>query len=231
MKNLNKTNAFTLAEVLITISIIGIISALTLPSVITKYHQNVMEAKFKKAYSSLQQALYSIDPNVYATLSSNAGNTQTEFFSDLYSKYKVVNNKNVKDLYKDKKGTKYLIKTYTKKSGDMNQCAQLPTNIAYDGSAIGGVYNCFANWIVIDTNGPMQGPNALGHDIFYFSLSDKGKLIPVGSDEYTHWEMNDNTVYCSKKSDNIRNGSSCAYFAVSNICPDDHSKTYWQCLR
>ena len=69
-----------------------------------------MEVQFKKAYSSLQQALYSIDPDMYATLSSNAGDTNTEFFTDLYSKYKVVNDKNVNRLYLQK--NKYVIKTY-----------------------------------------------------------------------------------------------------------------------
>ncbi len=199
-----------------------------MPSLIAKHYRKVMETKFKKSYSILQQALYSIDPNIYATLSSSAGDADTEFFTDLYNKYNVVNDKNVRDLYK--RNNLIVIKTYTKKSGDMNQCAQLPTRIAYDGSAIGGMYNCSGNWIVIDTNGPKQAPNALGHDIFYFSLSEEGKLIPVGSSEYTHWEMKQNSTYCSKNSDNIRNGASCAYFAVANICPDDSSKTYWECL-
>lgn len=220
--------AFTLAEVLVTLGIIGVVVSLTLPSLIVKQHQKVMEAKFKKSYSSLLQALYSIDMEVYDSLSDNAGNQNTEFFSDLYESYKVINNKKVSDLYK--KNNKTAIKTYTKKEGDMNQCAQLPSQIAYDGSAIGGMYNCFANWIVMDTNGPKQGSNALGHDIFYFYLSDKRKIIPVGSSEYTHWEMKPNSTYCSKNSNNIRNGSSCAYFAVSNICPNDSSKTYWECL-
>lgn len=201
---------------------------MTIPSLMAKHHQKQMEVQFKKAYSSLQQALYSIDPDMYATLSGNSGDTNTEFFTDLYSKYKVVNDKNVNRLYLQK--NKYVIKTYTKQAGDMNQCAQLPSRIAADGSAIGGMYNCFANWIVIDTNGPKGKPNALGHDIFYFSLSNKGKLIPTGSKELGHWEMKDNTVYCNKDSANIRNGSSCAYYAVSNTCPHDSRKTYWECL-
>jgi len=222
------TPAFTLAEVLITLGIIGVVAAMTMPSLIQKHHQKQMEVQFKKAYSSLQQALYSIDPDMYATLSGSYGGETTEFFQDLYKKYKVVSDKNVSRMYYVNK--KWDIKTYTKKSGSYNQCAQLPARINADGSAIGAMYNCFGNWIVIDTNGPKGKPNALGHDIFYFSMSNQGKLIPTGSPQYGHWEMRGNQNYCSKSSTNAQNGASCAYFAITNKCPDDDNKTYWECL-
>lgn len=218
---------FTLAEVLITLGIIGVVAALTLPTLVSKYQHKVRETEFKKAYSSLQQAIYSIDPAYISAWTGSAGNTELEFYTELYSKYKVISDKDVKNLYK--KNNKILIKNYNKKEGDMDLCAQLPTRIAADGSAISGVYNCFGNWIVIDTNGPKREPNALGHDIFYFALN-QNKLIPVGSPQYTHWQMKPNSTYCSKNSDNKTNGGSCAYFAVANICPDDESKTYWECL-
>lgn len=220
--------AFTLAEVLITLGVIGVVAAMTMPSLMARHHQKQMEAQFKKAYSSLQQALFSIDPDMYATLSGNSGDTNTEFFADLYSKYKVINDKNVSRLYYVNR--KWDIKTYTKKEGSYNQCAQLPSRIVSDGSAIGGMYNCFGNWIVIDTNGPKAKPNAMGHDIFYFSLSNKGKLIPIGSKEYGHWEMKGDANYCSKSSTHAQNGAGCSHFAVENTCPDDSGKTYWECL-
>lgn len=52
-----KNKAFTLAEVLITLGIIGIVAALTLPSVITKYQKKQTVAQLKKAYSTISQAL------------------------------------------------------------------------------------------------------------------------------------------------------------------------------
>ena len=48
--------AFTLAEVLITLGIIGVVASLTLPSVITSYKNQVTVAKLQKAYSVLNQA-------------------------------------------------------------------------------------------------------------------------------------------------------------------------------
>ena len=55
--DLHKKVAFTLAEVLITLGIIGVVAALTLPSVIHKYQTEVLKNQFKKSYSSLAQAV------------------------------------------------------------------------------------------------------------------------------------------------------------------------------
>ena len=49
--------AFTLAEVLITLGIIGVVAALTLPSIINKVQNIVLKNQFKKAYSNLQNAI------------------------------------------------------------------------------------------------------------------------------------------------------------------------------
>lgn len=48
---------FTMSEVLITIGIIGIIAAMTLPSVITKYKRKTAETKLAKFYSVINQAV------------------------------------------------------------------------------------------------------------------------------------------------------------------------------
>lgn len=49
--------AFTMSEVLITIGIIGIVAAMTLPTVIAKRKQVVVETKLKKFYSIINQAI------------------------------------------------------------------------------------------------------------------------------------------------------------------------------
>ena len=48
--------AFTLAEVLITLGIIGVLAALTIPVLNNKYKQKVIEVKFAKIYSELTNA-------------------------------------------------------------------------------------------------------------------------------------------------------------------------------
>lgn len=48
MKKINRKTAFTLAEVLITLGIIGVVAALTLPSLIQSYREKETVAKLKK---------------------------------------------------------------------------------------------------------------------------------------------------------------------------------------
>ena len=52
-----KHNAFTLAEILITLLIIGVVAALTIPSVISNYQQQEFKTGLKKAVSVLNEAI------------------------------------------------------------------------------------------------------------------------------------------------------------------------------
>lgn len=49
--------AFTLSEVLITLGIIGVVAALTIPSVVNNYKKQQFRTGLKKEYSVLLQAL------------------------------------------------------------------------------------------------------------------------------------------------------------------------------
>ena len=51
-----RNKAFTLAEVLITLGIIGTVAAFTLPTLISKYQEHVIISKYKKMYSTLANA-------------------------------------------------------------------------------------------------------------------------------------------------------------------------------
>ena len=52
-----KRAAFTLAEVLITLGIIGIVAALTMPTLIQNHQKTVIETRLKKFYSVMNQAI------------------------------------------------------------------------------------------------------------------------------------------------------------------------------
>lgn len=54
---MKQINAFTLAEVLITLGIIGIVAAITLPALIGKYQKVQTTTRLKKAYTTIAQAL------------------------------------------------------------------------------------------------------------------------------------------------------------------------------
>lgn len=53
----NMKKSFTLAEVLITLGIIGIVAAMTLPTVINNSRNKQLEAGLKRSYSVIAQAL------------------------------------------------------------------------------------------------------------------------------------------------------------------------------
>lgn len=52
-----KHKGFTLAEVLITLGIIGVVAAMTLPGLIQNYQKKVTATKLKKFYSTMNQAI------------------------------------------------------------------------------------------------------------------------------------------------------------------------------
>lgn len=81
-----RKGAFTLAEVLITLGIIGVVAALTLPSLIQKYQEQVLENQLKKMYSTISQGIQKAmaDDGVYRF-------SDTEFFqSCIYPEQKSV---------------------------------------------------------------------------------------------------------------------------------------------
>ncbi len=63
MKKMKKLAAFTLAEVLITLAIIGVVAALTIPTVITNYQKKMYVTQLKKSYNNLTNAFRTIMAN------------------------------------------------------------------------------------------------------------------------------------------------------------------------
>ena len=53
----SKKSAFTLAEVLITLAIIGVVAAMTIPTLTANYKKKVVETRLARFYSSMNQAL------------------------------------------------------------------------------------------------------------------------------------------------------------------------------
>ena len=55
---MNKNFGFTLAEILITLGIIGIVAALTAPQLVSNYQKKVVPIRLKKMYNTLWNAIY-----------------------------------------------------------------------------------------------------------------------------------------------------------------------------
>ena len=92
-----KVTAFTLAEVLITLGVIGVVSAMTIPVVIKNYQEHVTVNKVKKFYSMISQAfLLSVKDNGYAD-DWEVGNNRTPTTAIQIAKYIIPYLKIVKD--------------------------------------------------------------------------------------------------------------------------------------
>jgi len=53
----DKRAAFTLAEVLITLAIIGVVAAMTIPTLVQSYKKQVIETKLTRFYTTMNQAI------------------------------------------------------------------------------------------------------------------------------------------------------------------------------
>ena len=210
MNKSNKLKAFTLSEVLITLVIIGIISAIAVPTIITSVNKNSAIEQLKKAYSTLSQASSrAISDNgpigTWDVVSSSQEFSQTYMEPYLntigkkeYStiEYKTLNNIDVPfDCYNFKlvDGTRIGIDTPD-----------------YNDSEVEGA---FIVPILVDVNGDKK-PNKLGRDIFTFQfyISNEispikvGTFLPFGHSWSREKIKSDETFGCSRKS----SGMTCA---------------------
>lgn len=237
---------FTLAEVLITLGIIGVVAALTLPTIIKKYKSKVLETAFKKSVTNLYQAYdltrqqLGVD-NIYQTYvvydSQINSYTNVQEFQTTFEKNLKIIDKYPKKFYPiyNYNGTKLI----TVNAG--NDYPQA-TKILADGSSFGMWVNGDGNdgvyiHLFIDSNGPYKKPNKYGHDIFKFDIGKDNKIKPIAMTKlYTEEEL-ENVVNldlvgypCSVKSKQASNGAGCSYYAINNINPDDKTKKYWESL-
>ena len=197
----HKKPAFTLAEVLITLGIIGIVAALNMPMLISNYQKEVAVTQLKKSYSLWSQAFQKIladegverlsDTQLWSYIEGtcdnnlNSGDTcgHTKFIPELkkYIKFEAGMGKLEYGSYKDTKT--YLIKTndgtilrsfYFSKSAthqDTETCNKIKELGGNICSKVGG--------FLVDINGDKK-PNEDGKDLFEFFISDEGKLYPRG---------------------------------------------------
>ncbi len=92
--------AFTLAEVLITLGIIGVVAAMTLPTLIAKYQKKVVATHLKKFYTVMSQAikLAEAENGDIKYWPPECSDDASQCFRDWYNKYL---DKHIKSIKKD----------------------------------------------------------------------------------------------------------------------------------
>ena len=233
LRTAGKRAAFTLAEVLITLAVIGVVAAMTLPTLIQKQQKMAWTSQLKKTYSTLEQGfkLMMAEEGVDALMNvsffsvleeddcympdSDTNNTGTckplfdgfkKYFKGNYGTWDrqicTLNDRgNCGDrsgdpLFTMPDGTQVEIDFYVPSIKDVAQCNQI--------KSLGGNMCSYLGDIYLDVNG-RKGPNTYGRDIFWFVLSNDGRLYPYyGKDSalfIKQTSLDNNTSYWRKNTD------------------------------
>lgn len=233
MKRLKKVLGFTLAEVLITLGVIGVVAAMTIPTLMTNLQNRKLESQFKEGYSILSQAFKSWQDDGYEYVFPMPVNFYRSFMpyftgvtdcGDVDSakdddEYCIVRTSNADGSGSHITNKDLSYRTFSKKS------KQIATHNLDDGQFYlqNGVLFAFDlnhNDLLIsmDINGKKQGPNIWGYDLFTFQVKENEitgvyELVPMGA---PGTYITDKSTYCSLTSTDPSNGIACAYYAMSD---------------
>ncbi len=176
-----KCSAFTLTEVLLAVTIVGIIAALVLPATVSKFNDNILNTAHKRIKESVQNALDSL------VVTEN----KTSFFTtSMYSLTEPENydNSSGKFLKRNFRVSKYCdgenrAECFSKEYYTTNGTKREIYTPKYEGSCAilkSGASICIAPQIaldkpvrgIVDVNG-IKGPNVFGRDLRQFVIDLK----------------------------------------------------------
>ena len=199
--------AFTLAEVLVTLGIIGVVAAMTMPVLIQNHQEKVTVTRLKKVYSVLSQAYMSSSAeNIDITewgLGETFSSEGAEAIAQKMMPYLKLN-KNCgfgKGCFPNGVVYKYLNGTSWYRIDDASRAYKM---ILSDGTLIAIESGKTYGKVFVDING-FKGPNQDGKDMFSFRL-EKNRVMPFGyqgdivsfgkNESYAAWVIyNENTDY------------------------------------
>ena len=173
-----RKKGFTLAETLITLSIIGVIAAVTVPTLMSNTNKAQYVTGLKKAYNQLQNAVRMLpltDPACYPDV-ADCLNTSSDRSGEAFdAETSSINT--FAQVFKH-----YKISNLTKDCGYTLTQTNMACLIANDGIIYSSYDNTSFIDINVDVNG-IKGPNKVGRDIFSFKIIDN-QIHPAGSIEY-----------------------------------------------
>ena len=218
-----KFKAFTLAEILVTIGIIGFVSAMTIPSLISNAKDTRFRTQFLKTYTVIQQAIKRMEADDIAIESKLYNRRANPFYRTLLSY--LTNSTDCgdclsfrknplpigcfdfdKNSYRTFNGTKILDKRYFDDGQILMPGGSL---VIVEQPLYPGAEKDQRTYVFVDVNGT-KPPNRLGHDLFVLQFTDNG-LLPMGQNGTDYAEASGSTnKYCDKHSGIANNGMSCS---------------------
>lgn len=185
---------FTLAEILITLAVIGVIAVTTLPSLNTKVSDSQVGPALMKAINTLENA------NSLAIKTNNVRR-----LDQLDAKYFNAVGDNL--AYTSKSAT--VIKTSDRMIYSCNNTINTATNAP---SRFAGSYYS----VIVDINGE-KAPNAQGKDQFTLWVDTKGSVIPYGGEFHkTYTGASDTTCSTACTGTTVTDAASCTGSIVDN---------------
>lgn len=202
--------AFTLAEVLLTLGIIGVVAAMTLPVLIANYQQSQTISQVKKAYSMLTQAalLSKNDNGDFSGWDWGDGSgslTALQSFNTYWAPYLQITK--YCSVYSDCGYTSATPWYYAQDStvNDATQIVNIPTRttvLLNNGSLLFINVKLGARDIVIDLNAGLP-PNRYGKDVFWMTIDNTRGIVPSG---YTLSPIDN---YCARRTATGTDGQAC----------------------
>jgi prepilin-type N-terminal cleavage/methylation domain-containing protein len=254
----HNSKAFTLAEVLIALVVIGIIAAITVPNIIQSTKKKELHSAFLKTYSELNQVAHKFKNDNYISIPEYAADKGLSPTVNAIMKYYQTTNSNLASGQGTANKNAEYIAYYdmhpmngSKFSGGGNATGKnssfLCDNSSFKSNLSGEIF-LFNDAPATNKNGPVicvdingrKGPNRYGYDYFLFIFTVDGNVIPMGQNHTNNVGFcyaangvcgNFNNVgsgFCNKTSSNIAYGTSCANYALTNKHPNNPNKTYWE---
>ncbi len=214
----SKVLAFTLAEVLITLGIIGVVAAITIPGLIQKNFEKRVVSQLKETQSILSQAVRMAEEE-YGDVEGWDLKYDSESTIKIAQYLKPFLKIAVDCGVDDTEGKCIKVKQYQQIRGTVDDYStryrtndQIYKIVLNNGSAIWFV--SFANYnnnyligFYIDVNGKSK-PNTIGEDLFYFEYGEKA-LRPMGAPDSAYpYE-----THCKNKQGT---GWGCAYYIATH---------------
>ena len=179
-KSRNDRFGFTLAEVLVTLGIIGVVSAMTVPTLMQNYQRKSYVTQLHKVYNELSQALLQYQTDRNALNLKEAGINSNDSVINFYRTYF----KNVKEC---DSMSECFADTYRKMDGTVT--AEWSNNytsfVLPSGASVRPVYSLEGNKIMniaVDVNGT-AGPNIVGRDLFGLYVYNNSLIDETPPDE------------------------------------------------
>ena len=169
-----KKQGFTLAEVIITLGIVGVVAAITLPALMADTTTAQIGPKLAKAIATFEQA-NAIMLDKRGTDALTDAELLSEDYSEELSKYLKGAGTNDQFITKDGVLYKFTITNSTPDSSKPPHQQRIDAN---------------GSEVMIDINGNTK-PNISGADQFYFSWWNDGSLRPKGA---TNWNGEDSSA-------------------------------------